>query len=154
MALVAVDAVVDVASHPMMVRIRLRPRVAVGAGKDQVIVGIRMAGGAHPIGVPMVHREECVIPIRGNPRSRVMASRASGRESGRDVIGTCRTVVIHFMTCVAGRRHRRVVVIHVATCARYLDVEAGQGKRRGIVVEAGRNPGCGVVTYLALLRES
>lgn len=113
-----------------------------------------MAGGAHSIRVPVVHREEGVIPIRRNPRSSVVASRAGGRKSCRNVIGTRRTCVIHFVTGVTGRRNSRVIVIHVATCARHLDVEARQRKSRGIVIEAGRNPGCGVVTYLALLGES
>src|SRR5690242_9319402 len=47
MALVAIDAVVDVALNPRMIRVGLRLGVTVGALEHRIIVRVGVAGGAH-----------------------------------------------------------------------------------------------------------
>jgi len=154
MAVVAIDAVVNVAANASMICVGLRLGMAVGAGEDGVITRISVAGRAHTISSTVIQREIRVIPVRGNPRGCVVARGTGGWEPCRCVIRTGRAVVIGFVARIAVRRQARVVVANVALCARDLDVVAGERKRCCVVVERRRYPGAGVVAYLALLRES
>lgn len=154
MALVAVDAVVHVPADTLVLRISICFRVAVGTGEYRVIVGIGVAGRAHTVSVPMVNREVGMVPVGRDPRRGVMASGAGGRKSGRRVVRIGRSGVIGLVARVAVRRQGRVIVVYVTAGARNVDMEAGQRKRRVVVIEAGRDPSCRVVTHVALLRES
>ena len=64
MALIAVHAVVHVATNAAMIGVRVRLRVAIGALEDAVIGGIGMTGRTHAIGVPVIHWEPRVIESR------------------------------------------------------------------------------------------
>jgi len=152
-ALVTVHAVVDIAAHTAMVAIGVRFRMTVGALEYAVIAGIGMAGGAHPIGIPVIGREIGVIECRARPTRCRVAHGASVREACRNVIGIVRLVVLVLVTAVAVRRNAGVVVIQVAIRACHRSMRASQGKAGVVVIEGRRSPCCRVVAYVALLRE-
>ena len=82
MALVTVDAVIDVAFHASVLSVRVGFRVAVGALEHGVVIRIRMARGANTVGVAMVNRESRVLRVierRTSPCGRAMAGRAGRR---------------------------------------------------------------------------
>ena len=64
MALIAVDAVVDVPRHPLVLEVcRIVAAMAAGALEDRVVVGIDMAGLADAIGIAMVDGEPRVLTV-------------------------------------------------------------------------------------------
>lgn len=116
--------------------------VASRALEDGVVVRIRMARGAHVVGIAVTGRELRVLPVieRGSGPSRcVVAGLARGREKLwlRRVSWIRCVVVILLVAPNAVRRQRRVVVVHVAIAAlpRRDGVRSRQGKRCVAVVE-------------------
>ena len=154
MALITINAVVDVILYTLMIRVRLALRVAIGAGKHRVVVRVGMAGGADAIGSAVIRGEPCVIKDRAQPRSRVVARLARGREARRLMVGVGRAVVVRLMAAVASRRQSRVVVVHVALRTWDRDVEARQWEGGQIVVERRLQPGRRVVAHLTGVGES
>lgn len=105
MALVAVDAVVDIPPNSLMTRVSGGLGVArsICARKNRVIVWIRVAGGAHAIGIAVIEAPPGVAESRPGPSGGVVARCASGREDRRrrfmDGVGSA--VVIRGVAAVA-----------------------------------------------------
>lgn len=123
MALVAVDAVVHVPIHSVVLEvIGVVAAVATRALEYRVVVRIRMAGGANAVCVAMVDRELRVLRVierRTSPGRRGVASRAGGREELRlrGVAGIRGVVVVRLMAADTGRRQGGVVAVDVAVGA-------------------------------------
>ena len=137
MALITVNAVVNVVPDALVVRIRLTLRVAVRARKHGVVVRVRMTGGANSVRPTVVRREVCVIESGVEPARSRMAGGTGSREARAHVIRIGRPTVVLLMTTVAVRRQRCVVVVYVATCTSDARVRSRQGEA-GIVVVEGR----------------
>jgi hypothetical protein len=104
MTLVAINAVVNVASDIPVFRVGGSLRVTIGALEYRVVIGIRMASRAHAVGVAMVDVEISVIEGSALPRCRVVTSDARGREFRSRVIRIGGGQIGRFMTTVAIRR--------------------------------------------------
>ena len=122
MALVTVNAVVDVPLYAGVVAVRLRRGVAVRALKDRVVIRIGMARRADVVGIAVVCRELRVLRVIegcASPGCGVVAVLASRREELRlrRVARVRRVVVISLMAADTCRRQRGVVVIHMAVAA-------------------------------------
>ena len=159
MARVAARGVVNVVAHIRVVRIGigLAVGVAVDAGERGIICRIDVAIPARTpdSGVrSRINREPGVIEGGTRPRGGVVAQRAGGGERRRDVVGVGGALVILLVAGVAGRGRVCVLPVDMATGAGHGGVRPGQGEAGGVVIEAGRNPGCGAVAHLALLREA
>jgi len=154
-ALVAINAVVDIAAHALMVLIGGRLGVAVRALEDCVVAGTGVARRADAIRTPVVGGEPGVVEGCACPPGHyLVAGLAGGWKSGRYVIGIVRGLVLNFVTRIAIRWERSVVVVHVAARARDASVGTDQRENRIVVIERGRLP-CGrAVTNVALLRKS
>ena len=134
MALVTIDAVVNVARDALMLKIvGIVTAVTTGALEDGVVIRVDVAGGANVIRVAVTGwkwRVLGVIERRTRPGTRVMAVLASSREELRlrRMAGVCAGVVIRLVTADAGCRQSRVVVVYVAVCAfaRRHHVRSGQ----------------------------
>ena len=141
--LVAIDAVVDVARHLIMLEIvRIISPMASGALEDGVVIGVGVAGRAHAAGVAVRDREGRVLRMvecRSRPRRRVVTILASGREKLRlrRVTGVGRVVVVRLMTADAGCRQRGVVVVDMAVGALpgWHGMRSSQRERRVVVVK-------------------
>lgn len=127
--------------------------VATGALKHAVIVGIRMASRADPVGVAVIHREICVVERRPRPRRRRVAGGAGVRETGRRVVRIGRAVVVALVATHARGRQRRVIVVHVAIGAGHGGVRSGQRESRGVVIEGRAGPVRGAMANVASVRE-
>lgn len=120
MALVTIDAVVDIARHLIVLEIvGIISTMASGALEDGVVIGIGVAGRAHAAGVTVSNREGCVLRVvecRPRPRRSVVAGLASRREKLRlrGVAWVRRVVIVRLMTADADCRQRGVVVVDVA----------------------------------------
>ena len=143
MALVAIDAVVDVAGDLLVVEVAgVVASVAASALEDRIIVGVDVAGGAHVVGVAVVGGEGCVLRVVerrvGPGRRGVAALTGRGEELRlRRVAGIGRVVVVGLMASDAGGRQRRVIVVHVAVAAlpwRHR-VRTSQGESSVVVIE-------------------
>ena len=161
MALIAVDAVVDVARDGLMVEVvGVIAAVASGALEDRIVVGVCVARQAHAARVAMVDGELRVLGVvegRVRPGSCVVTILATRGEELRlrSVPRIARLVVIRLVASDTCGRQRCVVVIHMTLAAlsgRY-GVRAGQRKRRVGVIERGVGPHSRVVTDLARCRE-
>ena len=152
--LVAINAVVHVAAHALMVLIGGRLRVAVRALEDSVVAGAGVARRTGSIRTAVVGGEPGVVEgCACPPRHHLVAGLARGRESGRYVVGIVRCLVLGFVTRVAVGWDRSVVVVHMATGTRDAGVRAYQRENCVVVVERGRLPrGCAVAN-IALLRK-
>jgi len=122
MALVTVDAVVDVAFHASVLSVRVGFRVAVSALEHGVVIRIRMARGANTIGIAMVDWESRVLRVierRTRPGGCGMARRAGGRKELRlrGVAGIGGVVVVGLMAADTSRGQCRVVAVDVAFSA-------------------------------------
>ena len=123
MALVAIDAVIDVARHARVLEVRrIVTAMATRALEYGVVVGIDVARRAHSVRVAMVHGELRVLRViegRTGPRRGVVAVLARRREELR-LSGVARirgVVVIRLMAAVTGGWQRRIVRVDVAVCA-------------------------------------
>jgi len=131
--------------------------MAVCAGEDGVVVRIRVAGGAHAVGIAMVHREECVILRRQccrKPCSRCVAGRAGSRPPGCDVIWVRRRGEVPLVARVAVCWRTRKHVIDVALGARDIHVRARERERGVVVIECGAGPRCSRVARPTSGREA
>ena len=153
MALIAIHAVVHIAADALVIGVRVRLRMAVGALEHAVVAGIGVAGRADATRVPVIGVEPGVIENRARPGRGVVAHRAGGRKTRGDVIGIGRCRVFILVAAITIGRNAGVVVIHVAVRARYRGMRARQGKTGVVVIEGRRSPGGRVVAHIALLRE-
>jgi len=155
MALITVGAVVNIASHSLMLLVGLRLGVAVRTSEDGEVIRICMAGAANAVRIAMVEREIGVIEIGIRPLHGVVTRRACGWEMRGRVVRIIRVQLIRLMAAVAIRRQRRVVAIDVAVYAdsRRHHVRAGQRESRLAVIKHRVRPLNGVVANFARLRE-
>ena len=156
MALVAIHTVVHIAPHALVPGVGLGLGVAVRTGKDRVVVGIRVASGAHAVGVAMVQWPPGVIERSIRPLDSVVAGRAGSRESGGDVVRIVRILVVRLVAAIAVRGQVGVVVVYVAVgaSARRDGVRAGEREARLVVVKVGIGPFDRVMANLAGLRKA
>ena len=153
MALVTVNAVVDVSRHLIMMEIvRVVPAMAAGALKDRIVVRVNVAGGANIVGSAVARRKLRVLGMvkrRTGPRGRVMAILASrGKELRLSLVsGIRRLVVVVRMAAIARGGQRRVVAVYVTigALARGHRVGTREGEGCVVVVEGGVRPHVGVV---------
>lgn len=103
MALVAIDAVVNVVLNALMVGIRLALGMTIRAGENGVVIGIRVAGRTNSIRVAVIGWEPSVVEDCTQPRRGVVAGLAGGREPGCDVVWIVRSLIIRLMAAVASR---------------------------------------------------
>jgi len=154
-ALVAINAVVDVAAHALMVRIGGSLRVAIRALEDCVVTWIGVAGCTNPRRATMVGIEPGMVERRAcPPGNHLMAGLACGWESSRYVVRIVRGLVLGFVTRIAIAWNRGVVVVHMAARARNASVRAHQWESCVVVVERGRLPRGRAVANVALQRKS
>ena len=123
MALIAIDTVVDIPGHVVVLEIvGVVSAVASGALKDGVVVRIGMARRAHVVRIAVAGRELRVLRVieRGaGPGCRVVAVLARGREELllRRVARIRSVVVVGLVAANAGGGQRRVIVeIGRASC--------------------------------------
>ena len=142
MALVAVNAVVHIPLHALVIRVRLGLRVAVRALEDRVVIRIRVTRGAHVIRVPVTGRELRVLRViegRVQPVRGAVAILTSRREELRLGLmsGIGGVVVVRLVAANARRRERRVVAVDVAvrTLPWRNGMRAGQRECRVVMVE-------------------
>jgi len=143
MALVAVDAVVDIARDVVVVEVVwVVPSVASRALKNRVVVRVSVTGGAYVIRAAMVSRERRVLRVvegRAGPTGRVMAVLARSREE----LGLCRMsgvrriVVVRLMASDTSGRQRCVVAVDVTitTLPGRHEVRTGKGEGGVVVIE-------------------
>ena len=157
MALVAVDAVVDVARHLIVLEIvGVIAAMAAGALEDRVVVRVRVARRTHAARIAVVRGELCVLRViegSASPRGGVVAGLARCGEELRlcRVARIRRVVVVGLVAPDARRRQRGVVVVHVAigAHARRHRMRTGQGEGSVVVVEGRVGPDGRVVADLA-----
>ena len=154
MAVVAVDAVVNVPAYARMPGISFRLQMAIRALEYRIGIRIRVAGGTNAVGSAVVQREVRVIKRCSRPRGCGVAGRAGRREAGGHVVWIRRGVIGGLVARVAIRRNRCVIVVHVTTRAGYGSVRARQWERGVVVVKRGRDPCRCVVANIARLREA
>ena len=162
MALVTIDAVVHVAVHVGVAKVRgVVAAMASRALEDGVVARTGVAGGAQAIGIAVVNGERRVLRMVESgpgPAARVVAVLAGGGEELRlrRVARIRRVVVVGLVTSDARGWQRRVIVVHVAIGAlpRGHGVQAGQGKCGVVVVEGGIGPDRRVVADFASSREA
>lgn len=135
MALIAVDAVVNVVAHALMLRIGLALAMATRASKYGVVGGVGVASGTHAIRIAMVGWEPGVIEGRSLPGSGGVTGLAGSREVRRRVIWIGRGLIVGLVTGIAIRRNRGVVVVHVTTGTGYARVSASKGECGVVVIE-------------------
>lgn len=123
MALIAINAVVDIAGNVVVLEIvGIVSAMTTGTLEDGVVIGIGMASRAHVVRVAVIRREWRVLRMvkRGaRPRRRVVTVLACGRKELRLrlVSRICCVVVVGLVAANAGDGQRRVIVIDVAVGA-------------------------------------
>lgn len=156
-ALVTVDAVVDVSGNLIMMEIvRVVPAMAAGALEDRVVVRVDVARCANIVGVSVTRWELRVLGMiegRAGPGGRVMAVLARRGEELRLGLmpGIRRLVVVVRMAAIARGRQRGVVAVHVAIGAlpRRYRMRTSEGEGCVVVIEGGVRPHVRVVAELA-----
>jgi len=119
MALIAINAVVDIAANALVFLVGLRLSVTVRTLEDRVIVRIDMAGGADAISIAVIDRERRVLRVIERslqPVRCVMAGLAGRGEELRlsRMSGIRGGVVVGLVASDARRRQRGVVIVDVA----------------------------------------
>ena len=100
--LVAINAVVDITAHALMVLIGGRLGVAIRALEDCVVAWIGVARRTDSVRAPVVGAEPGVVERRACPPGHhLMAGLAGGWEPCRYVVGIVRCLVLGFVTRVA-----------------------------------------------------
>ena len=158
MALVAVDAVVDISRHVVVLEVvSVVSAMAAGALENGVVVRVDMAGRANVVRTAMRGREGRVLRVIeecAGPGGCVVAVLACGWKELwlRGVAGIRGFVVIGLVAADADGWQGCVIVVHVAIGAlpRRNFVRSGKGEGRVVVVKGGIGPDCRVVTQLAL----
>ena len=120
-------------------------QVAACAGRTgQVVVAVHVALRALHGGVRSGQRESCVVVIEGRsrPGGRVVALRASLRESAGNVVGIGRALEILQVAADARRVCARQVEVTVDVALRALNagMRPGEGKAGGRVIKVGAHP--------------
>ena len=157
MALVAIDAVVDVAGNIVVLEVRgIVAAMATSALEDRVIVGIDVAGCAHPIGIAVIQRELRILRViegRARPGGCVVAVLTALREELwlRRMARIRRVLIIGLVAAVTCRWKSHVVAIDVAigALARRNGVRPGERERGLAVVKDGVCPDGRVVAEFA-----
>ena len=141
MALIAIDAVVNVAVYLLVIEVvRVVATVATRALENGIVIGIDVTGRADVVGSAVAGRERRVLRViegRSSPGGRVVAVLACRREELRlrRMAWVSRVVVIGLMTSDARSRQRGEVIVHVAVAAYARRYEVGPGQRKcGVVV--------------------
>jgi len=119
MALIAINAVVDIAANALVFLVGLRLSVTVRTLEDRVIVRIDMARGADAISIAVIDRERRVLRVIERslqPVRCVMAGLAGRGEELRlsRMSGIRGGVVVGLVASDARRRQRGVVIVDVA----------------------------------------
>ena len=155
-ALVAIHTVVHIAPHALVPGVGLGLGVAVSTGKDRVVVGIRVASGAHAVSVAMVQWPPGVIELAIRPLDSVVAGRAGSRESGGDVVRIGRIHIVRLVAAIAVGGQVFVIVVDVAVGAgaRRYGMRAGEREAGLAVVKVGVGPFDRVMADLAGLRKA
>lgn len=153
MALIAVRAVIDIATYTLVLLVGLRLSVTDRAREHSVVRGIRVAVAAR-LGVAVVHREPCVVEFCVHPCRSVMTRLAGGWEPGGLVVRVGGVVVVLLVARITVCGKVLVVVVHVALAAGNLGVLAGQRPTRRTVIELAIGPENRVMTHFALLWKS
>lgn len=143
MALIAVDAVVDVARHAFVLEIvGIISAMTSSALEDRVVIRIGVASGADVVGIPVTGRELGVLRVverRVCPGTGVVAVLAGSREELRlrRVAGIRGLVVVALMATDTGCRQCGVVIVDVAVGAfpRWRLVRSRQRECRVVVIE-------------------
>jgi len=161
MALVTVDAVVNVISDSLVISVCLVLQVAIGALEYGIVVRIGMAGRTDSVGIAVIDGELRVLGMIESsvqPTGGVVAGLAGGGEKLRlrHVPRIGGGVVVSLVAPDASGRQGRVIVVDVTVGAlpRRDRVHPGQRERGVVVVEGRVGPQDGVVADFALLRES
>ena len=140
-----------------IVVIRLMARDAGGGGQVVIVVDVTIGTGTRRHGVTAGEREPGAVVIeRGvEPGASAVALFAGLREIRGDVIGIGGSLEILQVAAHAGRGVEVVVVVDMAVGAgaRRNGVQAGEREPGAVVIERGIEPGAGVVTLVAGLRE-
>ena len=143
MTLVAINAVVDVSRHLIMLEVvGIVSAVTPRALEDGVVVRIYVTGRANIVGAAVIRWELRVLRVikcGARPCCGVVTGLARGREELRlrGVAGISRVVVVGLMASDAGCRQRRVVVVDVAIRAlpRRHRMRSGQGEGCVVVIK-------------------
>ena len=162
MALVAIDAVVDVPRHILVMEVGgVVSAMASRALEHRVVVGIRMASRANPVRIAVIHGELRVLRVikrSAGPCRRVVAGLAGSREELRlcRVSRIRRVLVIGLVAAIARCRQRGVITVHMAirTLPWRNRMRTGQRERRVVVVEGRVGPDDRVMTQFARSREA
>ena len=154
MAVVAIDAVVHITPHTLVLIVGVRLSVTVRALKYAVVVGIRVARGADSGCAAVLHIPPCVIEGRSQPTGRRVAGCARSGEASRQMIRVRGRGVVGLVAAVAIGRQSRVIAVHMTIGACYAGMSARQRKTCVVVIEGCRNPRRGVVADVALLRKA
>lgn len=121
MTLVAIHAVVDISTNALVVMIGLGLGMAVRAGKDRVVVGVRMTSRTVSFRSTVVHIPPGMVELGIGPDVSVVAGLTGSREARPDMVGVGGRIVVGGMAREA-ISVRNVVVI--------VDVAIGAGARR------------------------
>ena len=162
MALVAVDAVVDISTDIVVMEVGgVIAAVAGGALEDGVVVRICVAGGANIVGSAMIGGEGRILRVIKScvePVGSAVAGLAGGGEELRlrEMAGVRGVVVIRLMAANARERQRGVVIVYVTVgaLARRNGVRSREGEGCRVVVKSRISPYRCVMAEFALLRES
>ena len=157
MALVAINTVVDIPGHVVMLEIvGVVSTMTTGALEYGIVVRVRMARGAHVIRVAMARRELRVLRVveRGaGPGRGVVAVLACSWE---ELLLGCmsrvrRVVVVGLVAANTCDWQGCVIAVDVAVGAypRRHRMRTGQRERRSVVVKGGVRPDSRVVTQFA-----
>ena len=154
MALVAINAVVDVATHVLMFRIGIRLGMAIRTLENGVVTRTGVAGCTNPCRVAVVSVEPSMVERCARPPgNNLMAGLAGGRESRSNVIRVVCGLVYSFVARVTISWKRGVVVVHMAVGTLDGCMRAHQREGCVVVVERSRLPRGRAVANVALLRE-
>lgn len=141
MALIAVDAVVNVVAHTLVMAVSGRLQMAVGTREDFVVIRVDMARGANTVGLPVSHREIRMIERRAQPGGRAVAGGASFGESRRHVIGIGGRSVFFGVAGIAVGGRARELSAHMARRTQRRRMLSGKRKAGIGMIEGRRSPG-------------
>ena len=156
MALVTVDAVVDIPVYVLVMEIvRVIAVMATRALEYRIVVRVGVARRAHTVRVAVIYVEPGVVECGARPVRRLPCGVTRVARSGKArclVVRIRRVVVIRHMAAGADRRQRRIVVVHVAQGAGYGRTGVGTQKRERrlrIVIKGRVGPRGGAVARIA-----
>lgn len=151
MALVAIDAVVDIPANPLVLLVGLALGMTIGAGKNRIIVRVGVTRGTYAPSPAVVHIPPGMVELGVEPGRRVVTGFTSRREMRGGVVRVRRPVVVGRMARIAKGSGDVVVVVDVTIRAlpRRHSMESSQRPARLRVVEGAIHPVNGVMTHLA-----